>query len=916
VKRIGMYWKYSTRSLARGGQRTLLALFCVAVGVMAIVALQLVGNMVNQALTGNIRAGNGGDISVRSDITPLSAQSLQEFAKLQNQGTITQYTAVDNQDVISNSSNGQLERYAFYAVDPAVFPLAGAPVFVNPSDGSLSSLLQNNGIVVTDALLSQLNAHVGDSVRVNVRGEGRTIDGTISGVIKATGFFQGPVMLVSLSDFQAIPSTSNTPVTYNAVYVNVPGHTDANAAAAKKAIQNSFPQATVTTTQDALQQNQTEVADVRDFLQIIGLIALLIGGVGIVNTMQVLLRRRRVEIAMLKTEGYRQADLYSLFGLEAALLGLIGGALGSAAGVGVSFAVRSIVENTINLQLPINIDPLTVASGVAIGLVTALIFGILPIVQSSQVRPQSVLRDEQGAPSAGTAGLTIGLVALVGVLFFLLTWSILQNPTLAVISVIGASVFFAVLAGVFALIVWGISSFPVVERFRWWYVLMIVVALAISGLVTWAAPPLGSIFLLITLAWILVVILPRSWKANVTMALRNLGRSRARTVATLVALYIGVFAIGLILALGQDVEQQINKAISSFLTYNTVIIASSSDKPAVDAQIAKLSGVKGELVTTETSANPVSVDGTPIGSIISKATSTGSATGLQRQELLAYLSAPVGWDLASGKVPDVSIVKGTQDSAPGRNLSSADAGTDNVILPLRSSNAPLDAHLGTQIVLASQDGKTTVTVTVVGFYKASGISLGGGGMYTDNSVINTLSGGNPAYIYQLILDPTKANAQVNQIENAVPNAQAVTLVNITLIINNILNNIIVMLTALASLAMFAGIIIIANAVALAMLERRREIGILKAVGFTSDDVLGEVLIENGIVGFTGGLLAMLLVTAAISLLDIFIFKSGFGVSALITLGIIFASAIVCMVVAALVAWGATRVRPIEVLRYE
>ncbi len=46
-KRLGLYWSYATRSLGRGGQRTLLAIFCVAVGVLAIVSLQLVGNMVN-----------------------------------------------------------------------------------------------------------------------------------------------------------------------------------------------------------------------------------------------------------------------------------------------------------------------------------------------------------------------------------------------------------------------------------------------------------------------------------------------------------------------------------------------------------------------------------------------------------------------------------------------------------------------------------------------------------------------------------------------------------------------------------------------------------------------------------------------------------------------------------------------------
>src|SRR5260370_471859 len=92
--KVRMYWSYATRSLARGGQRTLLAIFCVAVGVLAIVSLQLVGGMVNDALTTNVREGNGGDISVRSDVTPLTAQQLSIFDTWKNQGTLTAYTAV------------------------------------------------------------------------------------------------------------------------------------------------------------------------------------------------------------------------------------------------------------------------------------------------------------------------------------------------------------------------------------------------------------------------------------------------------------------------------------------------------------------------------------------------------------------------------------------------------------------------------------------------------------------------------------------------------------------------------------------------------------------------------------------------------------------------------------------------------
>src|SRR6185437_12745967 len=95
-KRLGMYWKYSTRSLARGGQRTLLAIFCVAVGVLAIVALQLVGNMINVSLTGNVREGNGGDLSIRSDVDPVLPTQLSFFDQLKQQGSISSYTAVSD----------------------------------------------------------------------------------------------------------------------------------------------------------------------------------------------------------------------------------------------------------------------------------------------------------------------------------------------------------------------------------------------------------------------------------------------------------------------------------------------------------------------------------------------------------------------------------------------------------------------------------------------------------------------------------------------------------------------------------------------------------------------------------------------------------------------------------------------------
>src|SRR6185312_867381 len=116
--KLGLYWSYATRSLIRGGQRTLLAVFCVAVGVMAIVALQLVGDMVNNGLSLNVRQGNGGDVSVRSDIVPISGQQLKSFDTLKSQGVITEFTAVNSGQAQGDDKDGTRDYFVLRAIDP------------------------------------------------------------------------------------------------------------------------------------------------------------------------------------------------------------------------------------------------------------------------------------------------------------------------------------------------------------------------------------------------------------------------------------------------------------------------------------------------------------------------------------------------------------------------------------------------------------------------------------------------------------------------------------------------------------------------------------------------------------------------------------------------------------------------------
>ncbi len=70
------------------------------------------------------------------------------------------------------------------------------------------------------------------------------------------------------------------------------------------------------------------------------------------------------------------------------------------------------------------------------------------------------------------------------------------------------------------------------------------------------------------------------------LALRNIGRQRSRTITTMVALLIGVFVIGVILVLGQNVQEQVNQALVTENKPTAFILAPYQQKAALDQQLA------------------------------------------------------------------------------------------------------------------------------------------------------------------------------------------------------------------------------------------------------------------------------------------------------------------------------------------
>src|SRR5579859_1051009 len=946
--KLGLYWSYATRSLIRGGQRTVLAIFCVAVGVMAIVGLQLVGVSVNAALLDNIVQANGGDIRLNVDIAPLRQRDLAFFDTLKQQGRISDYaTSFDPGGSISLPS-GVDESFAFVAISPN-FPLVGQADFLAPSSGlDLQKVVAGQNVAMSATVFNDLGAHIGSTYRVKTL-DGRFVPITVAAEIQENGVFRGPQVLIAQSTLNAAAGPNGTPVPaqYGVIYMTMPA---ANVSAVQKQLSQQFPSARVITANDLLKQRQSQVDQIRLFLRIVGLLALFIGGIGIINTIQVLLRRRHVEIAMLKTTGYRQRDLYALFGLETALLGIIGGIIGTLAGLGVSFLVRGVVERAFFIHLPVVLDATTILSGLLIGLTTALIFGLLPIVRASQVRPLSVLREISEHRSFSSRIFTALLLFILSLLFVGLAAGILGDVVTAVIAVYGgAGVIFALAFG-FGLLVLAISRLPVYEKPRPHVLLWILFALGMvllsllifAGLLllgravnelaihlgnslvgTYALVVLAGmgiilvggslVYLLAVLVNSLIVFAPRSWKTTVMLAYRNLGRQRLRTTTTLTALFVGVFAIGLILILGQGIKDAVNSTLSTLFTHNVFVVVSPAQKSIIDDRLAHLKGIDA----TQTQENPVVpqvypilVNGRDINTVL-RAVTKGDK--INSRDIVGDLTSIQGFDLSEGtrNVPVLTM-------KTGRNLRVADAGTNAVILASELQFAPVNLRIGDTVVVQSVDGSHTKILQVVGFYDSSTPTgnTNFASILADSQIVQQLGGSQTLEVFSLKVDADHVPALRKSLLQAVPSAIILSIVDVDTFVNQLLNNLVIMLTTIASLAMIAGLIIIANAVALAMLERRREMGILKSVGHTSRSILATVLIENGLVGLLGSLVAMLLVVGAVTALSTFVFHTTLGIGPGLVSLIIGATSVVTMLVAMLVAWGAVRVRPLDVLRYE
>jgi len=120
----------------------------------------------------------------------------------------------------------------------------------------------------------------------------------------------------------------------------------------------------------------------------IAAISLIVGGIGIMNIMLVTVTERTREIGLRKALGAKKRVIITQFLVEAIILTLVGGLVGMALGIGVSYIIAKIIS------LPFAISPVSIMLAVCVSGGIGIAFGFYPAKKASNLQPIEALRYE------------------------------------------------------------------------------------------------------------------------------------------------------------------------------------------------------------------------------------------------------------------------------------------------------------------------------------------------------------------------------------------------------------------------------------------------------------------------------------------------------------------------------------------
>ena len=254
--------------------------------------------------------------------------------------------------------------------------------------------LESGKVLVDPAVLTQLRVSIGDSLVVGtVR---LVIAGTVDDLPTDVAFQAaiGPRIHISQESMELAGLIGFGSLARYEVYLRLP---DQNERGALRDRYGEVLLAAGVSYRLAEEQAQSLANGVRflgRFLALVGLAALLLGGVGVASAIHVYIRERRPGIAILRCIGAGQSTAFLAYLIQAACLGLLGASGGVVLGVVLQEVMPIVLAGVLPVDVNTRLSLPSIAAGLGIGVWVAVVFALIPLLQVRDVPPLAAIRQD------------------------------------------------------------------------------------------------------------------------------------------------------------------------------------------------------------------------------------------------------------------------------------------------------------------------------------------------------------------------------------------------------------------------------------------------------------------------------------------------------------------------------------------
>jgi putative ABC transport system permease protein len=401
------------REMRSSRTKFLFVVLSVAIGVGSLTGVRGFSSSFRHMLLGEARTLMAGDLTARVFALPTAPQEAA-LRGLEARG-VRRTWITETVTMASSASTPDPLLISVKAVDPAAYPYYGV-VKLNPPR-PLREALDARSVVVSDDLLVRLNVRTGDQLHIG--GQDFLIAGVmVSEPDRMTGSLNvGPRVMITREGLDRTGLITPGSRAAERYLFALPAQGGPDVAEARAVLKAAFPEATIADYRETHPIITRGLDRSTTFLSLIGLIALVIGAMGVASAMHGHLQQKLDSIAVMKCMGARSAQVIRIYTAQTLMLGLGGGVIGVAFGVGVAAAFPGLIAKYFAMDVSAYWDAWPAVQGIAVACLVTLLFTVPPLLGIRDIRPALIFRrDVEAKGGPRRRGMAPAYLARVAIL--------------------------------------------------------------------------------------------------------------------------------------------------------------------------------------------------------------------------------------------------------------------------------------------------------------------------------------------------------------------------------------------------------------------------------------------------------------------------------------------------------------------